>query len=188
MRWLQVDATFVIFKLSDRQNAVMRHLIFTFIMSAICISCKKDHVNTGEPVEIYLLASYQTLTAKCQVDPSASTLEDEAVIRNQDILEYSKTEYTFKLTDQAIQKVKTFADRTPFAVTVDKQVIYYGFFKPSFSSSSCDHSITMDIDWASGDKIVLRLGYPGQLQGVTIEDQRNNPKLITTLANQGKLR
>ena len=155
-------------------------------MTAICLSCKKDQA--GEPVEIYLLKSYQTLAAKCQIDPSVSILEDKAVIKNQDILEYSKTEHTFKLTDQAIEKVKNFVDKTPFAVTVDKQVIYYGFFKPGFSSSSCDHSITMDLDWTSANKISLRLGYPGQLQGVTIEDERNNPKLITTLANQGKLR
>src|SRR6185295_3037733 len=105
-----IDATFVIFKLSVRQNAVMRYLIFILVMTAICISCKKDQA--GEPVEIYLLKSYQTLAAKCQIDPSVSILEDKAVIKNQDIFEYSKTEYTFKLTDQAIEKVKTFVDKT----------------------------------------------------------------------------
>ena len=78
-------------------------------------------------------------------------------------------------------------DRTPFAITVDKQVIYYGLFKPSISSSSCDHSITMDVSWSSASKIVLRLGYPGQLPGVTIDDQRNNPILLASLEKQGKL-
>lgn len=76
----------------------------------------------------------------------------------------------------------------PFAVTVDKQVIYYGFFKPIISSSSCDHSITMDLDWTSGNKITLKLGYPGQVQGVTIDDKRNDSKLIATLRQQGKLK
>jgi hypothetical protein len=61
------------------------------------------------------------------------------------------------LKDLDIQKVKTFQDFTAFAVTVDKQVIYYGFFKPSISSSSCDHSITMDLDWTTGNKINLKL-------------------------------
>lgn len=97
-------------------------------------------------------------------------------------------DYTFRLTAAAIQKLKALSDRTPFAVTVDKQVIYYGFYKPGFSSASCDQSITMDILWTTDYAIHLRLGYPGLLQGTTIEDSRNDPKLIATLKKQGKLR
>lgn len=165
----------------------MRTIFFFLTMATFCFSCKKDNVKGGDTVEIYLLKSFQHVTGKCQVDPFLSVLQDTAIIKNQDILEYSPTNYQFMLTDLAIQKVKTFQDFTAFAVTVDKQVIYYGFFKPSFSSSSCFHSITMDVNWTSGNKIILNLGYPGQLQGVTIEDQRNNAKLVATLRNQGKL-
>ena len=163
-------------------------LLYVLTMAAICIACKKDNTNTGETVEIYLLKTYQTITAKCQIDPSVSVLQDTATIKNKDFLEYSKTDYQFKLTDAAIQKVKTFRDNMPFAVTVDKQVVYYGFFKPNISSSSCNNSITMDLDLTSGNKISLRLGYPIQAQGVTIDDQRNDPKLIATLNKQGKLK
>lgn len=166
----------------------MRSLLFILVLTACCLSCKKDKIKAGGTVEIYLLKTYQTVAGKCQIDTSASILQDTATIKNQDILEYSKTNYEFKLTATAIQKVRTFRDFTPFAVTVDKQVIYYGFFKPSFSSSSCDNSITMDVDWTTGNKIFLRLGYPVPLQSVTIDDQRNNPKLIATLKNQGKLK
>jgi hypothetical protein len=157
-------------------------------ITAICLSCKKDNTDAGKTVEIYLLKTYQTISLKCQIDPSVSILQDTPTIRNQDVLAYSKTAHQFKLTDAAIQKVKTFTDRMPFAVTVDKQVIYYGFFKPIISSSSCDHSITMDLDWTSGNKITLKLGYPGQVQGVTIDDKRNDSKLIATLRQQGKLK
>ncbi|MEP6676758.1 MAG: hypothetical protein ABJA78_16480 [Ferruginibacter sp.] len=166
----------------------MRLLLFILAACTICLSCKKDNVKAGETVEIYLFKSFQTVTGKCQIDASASLLQDTAAIKNQDILEYSQTNYQFKLTDSSIQKVKAFRDFTPFAVTVDKQVIYYGFFKPSISSSSCDNSITMDLDWTSGNKISLKLGYPEQPQSVTINDERNNEKLILTLKSQGKLR
>lgn len=166
----------------------MRSLIWIWTITLICFSCKKDNVKTGETVEIYLLKTFQTVTGKCQINSSASLLQDTATIKNEDILEYSQSKYQFKLIDPAIQKVKTFKDFTPFAVTVDKQVIYYGFFKPNFSSSSCDDSITMDIDWTSGNKISLKLGYPGGLEGVIINDERNNLKLIATLKNQNKLR
>jgi hypothetical protein len=166
----------------------MRPLFFFLTIAILCLSCKKDDVKGGDSVEVYLLGTAQRVTGKCQIDPLLSVLEDTPVIRNQDIVEYSQNEYQFKLTNTAIQKVKAFNDFTAFAVTVDKQVIYYGFFKPGFSSSSCDHSITMDVDWVSSEKITLRLGYPAPLPGVTIDDQRNNSKLIEALRNQGKLK
>ncbi|MEO5684849.1 MAG: hypothetical protein ABIQ88_19560 [Chitinophagaceae bacterium] len=166
----------------------MRPIFYYLPIAIFCLSCKKDNVKSGDTIEVYLLKSSQLVAGKCQINPLTSVLQDTAIVKNQDILEYSQSNYQFKLTDLAIQKVKTFQDFTPFAVTVDKQVIYYGFFKPSISSSSCDNSFTMDLDWTSGNKINLKLGYPGQLQGVTIDDERNNAKLISTLRNQGKLK
>ena len=165
----------------------MRPIVSIVVVIAACLSCNKQNITAGEPVEIYLLKTVQLVAGKCQIDPSSSAIEDAPTITNKDIINYSQTLNTFKLSDPAYQKVKTFKDRTPFAVTVDKQVIYYGFFKPAFSSSSCDHSITMDIAWSSESKIVLRLGYPSLLAGVTIDDQRNNPTLLATLKKQGKL-
>ena len=165
----------------------MRSLLFILVLTSCCLSCKKDKIKAGGTVEIYLLKTIQIVPGKCQIEASASILQDTATIKNHDILGYSQTNYEFKLTDTAIQKVRSLRDFTPFAVTVDKQVIYYGFFKPSFSSSTCHNSITMDVDWTTGNNISLRLGYPGPLQGGTIDDQRNNPKLIATLKNQGKL-
>ena len=151
----------------------MRLIFFFLIFAIFCLPCKKDNIKGGETIEIYLLKNSQLVTGKCQIDPLASVLQDTAIIKNQDILEYSQSSYQFKLANLAIQKVKTFQDFTAFAVTVDKEIIYYGFFKPGSSSSSCNNSITMDIDWISGDRINLNLGYPGQ---------------IATLMNQGKLK
>ncbi len=166
----------------------MRQAIFFTSAIIICLSCSKQNAAGGEVVEIYLLKTSQTFFGKCQIDPTASALEDAAVIKNNDILFYFKSSHEFKLSNEAFQKVKTFLGRTPFAVTVDKQVIYYGFFMPSIMSSSCDHSITMDIAWPGDNKVVLRLGYPGLPAGATIDDQRNNSRLLATLKAQDKLR
>lgn len=165
----------------------MRLLYLSLITSLLFLSCKKDKEKAGKTVEIYLFKEHQVMAGKCQVDPALSVLQDTAIIKNQDILQYSKTEYQFKLTDAAIQKVKAFGDNRPFAVTVDKQVIYYGFYKPITSSSACPNSITMDFLITSNNKISVQLGYPGQLEGATIDDQRNNTYLIKTLKSQGKL-
>jgi hypothetical protein len=75
-----------------------------------------------------------------------------------------------------------------FAVTVDRKVIYYCIFKPMTSSSTCEHSLTMVVDAASGSRIVLSRGYPGSLSWPAVDDQRNNPVLLAALSAQKKLR
>lgn len=165
----------------------MRPLVYILAFAMLSFSCKKEDVKSGKTVEIYALKKYQLVPGKCQIDAALSEIDDTPMIRNQDILQYSRTEYQFKLTAAGIEKVKALRDKTPFAVTVDKEVIYFGFYKPGISSSSCDHSITMDVSWGTDTKISVNLGYPGQLSGVTIDDQRNSPNLITALKNQDKL-
>jgi hypothetical protein len=166
----------------------MRYIVTFLVIMAVTVSCSKNHAKGGEKVEIYHLQTLALVPGKCQVDGSKSAIESTAFITNDDILEYSQGEHEFKLTDNGIQKIKAMGDRTSFALTVDGKVVYYGFFKPSFSSSSCDHSITMDLSLSSGDKILMRLGYPGLVQGMQVEDKRNDPMLMATLDDQGKLR
>ena len=168
--------------------AIMRPLLLISILIASSLGCNRDNASTGEPVEIYLLKDLQLAANKCQVDPSGSSLQFIPTVTNNDILEYSTDEYQFKLTASALERIKALKDRTAFAVTVSKEVIYYGFFKPAFSSSSCDHSITMDVSWGQANRIYMRLGYPSMLPGVSIDDERNNPRLLAALHKQGKLR
>ena len=166
----------------------MRLAVSILAMAAVCLSCKKDNSGPTEKVEIYLLKTFQTVSGKCQVDALTSVLEDSPTIKNEDILKYSENEYEFRLTSSAYLKVKAFRNVSPFAVTVDKQVIYYGFFILPISSFSCDNSIIMDISWNSPNAISVKLGYPSLLPGASIDDQRNNPKLIAALKKQGKLK
>ena len=168
--------------------AIMRTFLLISILVAISFGCNRDNASAGEPVEIYLLKDFQLIANKCQVDPSASSVQFIPTVANNDILEYSSNDYQFNLTASALERIKALKDRTPFAVTVNKEVVYYGFFKPGFSSSSCDHSITMDVVWGQPGRIFMRLGYPGMLPGVTIDDQRNNPRLLSALHKQRKLR
>ena len=165
----------------------MRKIFFLVAIIISCLSCKKDKSQAGQIVEVYLLKTYQPVSGKCQVNPSTSVLGTTAIIKNEDILEYSQADHKFKLSTVAAGKVAAFTDFVPFAVAVDGKPVYYGIFKQYYSSSSCDNSIIMHLDFASSNKIVLNLGYPGDAIGA-IDDQRNNPILIATLAKQGKLR
>jgi hypothetical protein len=170
------------------EKPCMKKLLKTTLLIAVValfFSCKKS--NEQGDVEIYVLKSYQMVAGKCQIDGANASLNDNAIVANDDIVSYSKMDYSFTLTDTAIQKIKAFGPFVPFALTVNKQVIYYGIYKPAISSSSCDHSITMDVDWSSRNKIILKLGYPSLQPGVAIDDQRNNPTILNALSAQGKL-
>lgn len=160
-------------------------LVFT---ACLLLSCNKENEGAGKPVEFYLLESFNYVTNQCKVDPSSAVLKSTPFINNTDIIAYSKSAFTYKLSAAAINRVKAFEGRVPFAVTVDKQVVYFAFFNEVILSSSCEHSISMDFDWGSSDKILLKLGYPGLLQGVPIDDQRNNSVLLSALSSQGKLK
>ena len=164
-----------------------RNFILLIILVA-GLSCKKSGTtgSANDLVEIYALKSFQLVSQKCQVDPATAVLQDEPVISNDEIISYSRGNYLFSLSDQGKQDAETFNITSAFAVTVNKEVIYYGFYKPFTSSSSCEHSITMYISFPSRN-LVMNLGYPSPMPGITIDDQRNNSKLLAALNAQGKL-
>lgn len=164
----------------------MRYLVLVIFL--FVSACKEQEVKPGESVGIYLLKSPQDVGGSCRVDASAAVLQDSPAAGNEDIVAYSQSDYQFELTNAAFRKIQALQDGTPFAVTVDGRVIYYGLAKPGFSSSACPKSIIMDAFWAPGNKIFLKLGHPGAAKDSGIDDQRNNPKLLATLRNQGKLR
>lgn len=166
----------------------MKKLFFLLAVTICLFSCKKSSNSTYGQVEFYLLESFTNLSGKCQVDPGSAVLKTVPFISNQDIISYSGSAYTYTLSDAAMQTVKTFAGRQPFAVVLNDEVIFYGFYNSSFLSSSCEHSISLDADSGGDNKIILRLGYPGLLSGVIIDDERNNITLINTLKAQGKWR
>jgi hypothetical protein len=162
----------------------MRQLLILVLITAIT-SCKKE--NTTNNVELYLLKSSTSVPGKCQVDPSTAVLENAPLLSNKDFLKYNQSDRQFTVSSSAYQKVMALTDKTTFAITVNRQVIYYGYYKPWISSSSCDESITMNGFETSDKKLAMMLGYPATLPPTTIDDQRNNPTLLEALRQQGKL-
>lgn len=165
----------------------MKFFLLLVASTLLSTACKKDKVAAGELAEVYLLKSYQLVSMKCQVDASTAILELTPIITNDDILEYSQGKYELKISSTSYEKLRLLSDKTPFAITVDKKVLYYGMLKPSYSSSSCDQSITMDYVLPE-NKVGLHLGYPGDTGAGVIDDQRNHPLWISTLNKQRKLK
>lgn len=171
----------------DLVNHSMRNLIYCCLFSLLLSSCKKSSNASGQNVEFHLLQSYQFVTGKCQVNAATAILKPTPLIANNEIISYDPDEFTFTVSAAAGQRVREMGGRTPFAITVDSKVIYYGVYMPSIMSSTCDASITMDNLLAGNNKLSMRLGYPWQM-GVSIDDNRNDALLVATLRKQGKIR
>ena len=166
----------------------MSRLFSILIISIVFLSCKKDKPWPKREVEFSLLKSYQFVSGKCQVDASTAILETLPLVTNDDILWYSKNNYEFGLTANAIQKINAAAGRSAFAVTVDKEVIFLAVYMPGFMSSTCDHSITMDVNTLS-NVATMHLGYPVYRRSANlINDQRNNPFFISGAFQPGEIK
>lgn len=164
----------------------MKHFYIILVIALTLFACKKDRASAGKDVEIYLLKSFQLVAGKCQVDASTVVLQDQPLVTNSDILVYSQADYEYTLSDVSYQRIKSLTPRTAFAFRVDKKVIFYCIYMPSFMSSTCGSSITMDLK-PPEKEIYLRLGYPWSMDS-SIDDQRNNEVLLATFRNQRKLR
>lgn len=174
-------------------NRFLTVALIAFI--SFTLSCSKDHGTGAElasrnrQVTIHMLSKTVFVPGMCQVDESASEVDHAPIVRNDDILGYSESEHRFFVTLTSFKKVQNYTGNGGFVVAVNSKAVYYGVLKHMTSSASCDQSITMSPLKVNNDNILfINLGYPGQLPGSSITDDRNKSELIEALRAQGKLR
>lgn len=165
----------------------MRPALYLLSCCFLLSSCIKMEWGRQQPVEVYLLQTHMAVAGKCQVDPATSVLQSTPLVANADIVRYAQKGFQLTLTPTGFEKIRSLPGRTPFAVTVDRQVVFFGYFMPSIMSSTCFESITMDLDASFANKVNFRLGYPWTDKNA-VADLRNHPALLEALAGQHKLR
>lgn len=145
----------------------------------------------GRNVEFYLITDFQKQGLSSKIINSTVKLSDSVIIYYDDIISYDQDNYTFTLTKGCSNKF-TLDDNykihgMPFAVTIDKEIVYTGYFWYSFSSSIVDW-ITIDPLFLSMNNTMrVSLGYPGLIQGDYIPDNRNDQRILDRLRRDGKL-
>ena len=164
----------------------MRKLPFFLFLCTILISCYNKKPVQDRLVEIYLLTSYKMVDGKCQVNNNSIVLQDTPFVTNNEILKYSPSSHELTLSKNSQQKFDSLSPRRAIAVTLNKEVIYTAFNMPQYVNSSCDDAIVIMFDYFTR-RIRINLGYPGINQNPGIDDQRNNAKLLSAFAKQGKL-
>lgn len=141
----------------------MKIILYLLTIIALSTGCdsQKDccPAPNGEKVEFYLLESYDTAPGT-NFGIINAKIEKKPFIHFSEIEQYDDSTYQFILEKVAIDRIKPILKPTAFAVTVDKQIIYAGFFRQNFLSSSCD-CIRIDPQCClfQENKIVVELGY-----------------------------
>jgi len=169
-------------------------IIIALLCCLIAAGCKNNPyvAASGSEIEIYLLKSYTKVTGTDAINTSSVILEDTPLIRYADILWYDSVAHTFKITEAPAKWLNDFQTNhshgKAFAVTIDRKILYTGYFWAAFSSASCNW-ITIDpLNYSGKNELRVSIGYPGLMPGVTIPDHRNDKELMEILEADNKLK
>ncbi len=162
------------------------------IFSLIFITCNKkdDSKIISGGVELYLLESYETIGNTFQIDESTVVTKERPLINYSDFISYDLKNHIFKISDKAkqlIQNIKFPVNGIPFAIKADNNLIYTGYFWPSYSSRSCNWVVMDPTNLSLGNELKVELGYPGQIEGTVIPDKRNDKQILDIFRRDNKL-
>ena len=143
----------------------------------------------GQSVDFFALEHYETDGNSCRIIDSTVSLSDSIIIPYADIISYDPDAHAFTINADVAEWLQGSENhtvhRTTFAVAVDGEVIYTGYFWAAYSSAICNW-VTIDPLMISGDPTLkVKLGYPWDFDDVP--DRRNDDRLLRTLRQDGKL-
>lgn len=173
----------------------MRYLLYSLLTISLFAACKKDKAanENASKVDIYILKSF-SLNVDQAANPSTlsisnAVLADTPLVADKDIKLYTQSSATFSLTKNVKTVIKDYGADKAFAITLNKQPIYFGIFHPSYLSSiafglatidptlyTTENEITIQYATITGNSYLFQL------------DKRNDDRLINSLRVTGKLR
>jgi hypothetical protein len=165
---------------------MIRLFVVGIVFIIALISCEKD---SGYGIEIYLLTDYQKGTSSSEIIAGSETLSKNPIIYYNEIISYDSTDHYFQIAKtkaQELNQEKWSVAGTAFSLTINKSIIYSGYFMPGYSS--------LGLNWIAIDplsidsKIRVSLGYPGDWIQLANRDPRNDNRIISFLKKDNKLK
>jgi hypothetical protein len=158
------------------------------LVSILLLGCKKEH---NAQIEIYLLKSFvRTIdtTQRPAVNGIANAvLDDTPLVADPDIRFYTRKTSTFTLRKDIQTAIKNFGPDKAFAVTVDKQIVYYGRFYPMYMSSVVYGLATITpLLYKNNELRVDFINLTGTF--VSALDKRNDGRIINALRSTDRLK
>jgi len=174
------------------KKPVMKYLGILLLLGIFGAGCSKNHDQSNDKVEIYLLESFSTVLNPAPpyaVSIRDAHLEKTPLVANDDIDYYEQAQYLFKLKKNIKPLIKDFSKDRGFAVTVNDEIIYYGVFHPAFLSSLTFGVATID-PFALTTESSVTLQYLNYYNNVQLAqlDKRNDPRILNALSATGRLR
>lgn len=162
-------------------------LIFVFLITAVAFNaCEKYDKDIVGEVDFYLLDEYSKESGSAVILNTGLVLEETPVLSYDEIKSYNSTSYTFEIDHAAALRLKDLFG-SAFAVTIDGEIIYTGYFWSAFSSMTVDWLVTDLLRLEVSDELKMQLGYPGLMEGMEIPDKRNDRRLLSVFHRDGKL-
>jgi hypothetical protein len=166
-------------------------MIILFVLLFFSTSCEKWRGDADGDVELYLLESYETEDQTFAIVNSSVKIKKDALIAYSDFKSYNSRKHIFKITSGAAELVKD-QDHSvhglAFAVVANDKVVYTGYFWPAYSSMGCQWIVIDPLMMFGENELRVELGYPGQVEGVDIPDERNNELILDIFRRDGKLK
>lgn len=162
-----------------------------FILLACGCEKNESSVTSNGKIELYLIDTYSKIGYSYQINENSVVTKSTPLIAYSDILSYDSTECVFEVSERALEAIKNLNHSVhglPFAVKANDILIYTGYFWPGYSSQSCDWVFIDPMMTSIGPKIQVSLGYPGLSEGQTIQDKRNDERIIRILKLDDKLK
>jgi hypothetical protein len=162
---------------------------------AIPYSCNKNSgpesaIQSQGGVEIFLITDFTTLNGSAQINESSVTTKTSPLIYYSEIVSYNPQTYSFEITEAAkkrITKIQFPVHGTPFALKVDGELIYTGYFWPSYSSASCQWTVIDPTFLYLRNKLTVEMGYPGTFTDILQYDRRNDSRILNKLERDNKI-
>ena len=164
--------------------SLLVHIFLAFQIIFLTHCRQKEELPAPQgKVELYLLESFETTGDHYfQIDESSVITEGNPFLAFQDLLTYHPNEYYFTISENAKNKIENLDHSVhgiPFGIKVNNELIYTGFFWPSYSSMSCDWPVIDPFTLYNDNKLKVNLGYASSIPATEIPDARNDPRLLS---------
>jgi hypothetical protein len=172
----------------------MARSIIISLLILLIAGCEKYQSprQPGNGLEFYLIKDFQRVGTSAKIINGSVILSDSVIIYYDEIVSYNSDAYTFTLNESSANRLNDFKNNhihgTPFAVTIDKEIIYTGYFWCGFSSSMVDWVTIDPLNYSGKNQLRVSLGYPGLILGDYIPDDRNDIRILNILRRDSKLK
>lgn len=165
--------------------------IYCLILSVfVILGCTKEKSKVVGEVELYLIESYSTVDYH-EIDESSVTTQIYPIVKYADFVSYDSNLHEFKITSDAAETIKNLEHSVhglPFAIKANNELIYTGYFWPSYSSVLCTWVTIDPLMVEYSQSLVVNIGYPGSYVSYFTPDKRNDARIINIFKRDGKLK